>query len=219
MISAAFGGERLMIVVIEGISAAGKTTYARQFGEGSFVPEIPVKDDLPDPNASLDDHAWFWAEHNVRKFQMALEIEREHGIAICDTDPMKIHYSWCMERAGFHWPDKFAHAQIFVREAIAGARLGFADLYLVKQIEPSLARTQKMGDQTRRRGNFEQHLALQPHLIDWFTAMSEVLPGRIRWKLPEKEALLEEAQSKAPEEDPRRFDVSIFDALLKALPQ
>ncbi|MEP1422891.1 MAG: hypothetical protein ABJK59_14075 [Erythrobacter sp.] len=150
---------------------------------------------------------------------MALEIEREHGVAVCDTDPMKIHFSWCMERAGFHWPDKFAHAQGFVRDAIAKGRLGFADLYLVKRIEPSVARAQKEGDATRRRGNFEQHLALQPHLIAWFTVMSDVLPGKVRWEFPEREALLAELKSKTPEEAPRRFDVSIFDALLKGLPQ
>jgi hypothetical protein len=208
-----------VIVVLEGISAAGKTTFARQFGEGRFVPEIPVKGTLPDKNADLDVHAQFWAEHNVRKFQMALEIEREHGFAVCDTDPMKIHYSWCMERAGFHWPDKFAHSQVFVRGAIDAGRLGFADLYLVKRIEPAVARAQKDGDPTRRRGNFDQHLALQPHLMDWFMTMSEVLPGRVRWAFPEKDALLTELKEKAPEEDPRRFDVSVFDALIERLPK
>lgn len=207
-----------MIIVVEGISAAGKTTYARQFGDGRWVPEIPVKGELPGADASLDDHAHFWAEHNVRKFQMALAIEREHGIVICDTDPMKIHFSWCMERAGFHWPDKFAHARGFVREAISQGRLGFADLYLVKQIEPEVARAQKEGDPTRRRGNFEQHLALQPHLIAWFTAMSDLLPGRVRWGFPDRDELLAEIKSKAPEENPRRFDVSLFDALIERLP-
>ncbi len=207
-----------MIVVLEGISAAGKTTYARQFGDGRWVPEIPVKGRLPSADASLDEHAHFWAEHNVRKFQAAVEIEREHGFAICDTDPMKIHYSWCMEHAGFHWPDKFANARVFVRKAIADGRLGFADLYLVKRIEPSVARAQKEGDPTRRRGNFEQHLALQPHLIAWFTALSEILPGRICWKFPDADKLLTEAKDKAPEDSPRRFDVEVFDALIERLP-
>lgn len=208
-----------MIVVLEGISAAGKTTYARQFGDGRWVPEIPVKGGLPSADASLDEHADFWAEHNVRKFQMALAIEREHGFAICDTDPMKIHYSWCMERAGFEWPDKFAHACRFVRRAIEERRLGFADLYLVKRIDPAVARAQKDGDQSRRRGNFEQHLALQPHLVAWFTAVSEQLPGRVRWEFPRRDALLGELTSKASEDNPWRFDGSVFDALIEPLPR
>ncbi|WP_298464315.1 hypothetical protein [uncultured Erythrobacter sp.] len=207
-----------MIIVAEGISAAGKTTFARQFGDGRWVPEIPVKGDRPGADASLDAHAHFWAEHNVRKFQMALAIEREHGFAICDTDPMKIHYSWCMERAGFAWLDKFAHARLFVRKAIEERRLGFADLYLVKRIDPILARAQKEGDATRRRGNFEQHLALQPHLIEWFSAVSDVLSDCVRWEFPDRDNLLAEIKSKAPEENPRRFDVSVFDALIERLP-
>lgn len=207
-----------MIIVAEGISAAGKTTFARQFGDGRWVPEIPVKGDRPGADASLDDHAHFWAEHNVRKFQRALDIEREHGFAICDTDPMKIHYSWCMERAGFAWPDKFAHAQVFVRKAIEERRLGFADLYLVNQIDPDVARAQKENDATRRRGNFDQHLALQPHLIEWFSAMSDVLPNRVRWVFPDRDVLLSEIKNKTPEANLRRFDVSVFDALVERLP-
>ncbi len=207
-----------MIIMAEGISAAGKTTYARQFGDGYWVPEIPVKGELPGADASLDEHADFWAEHNVRKFQMALEVERKHGFVICDTDPMKIHFAWCMERAGFDWPDKFSHAQSFVRKAIAAGRLGFADLYLVKKIEPHVARAQKEGDATRRRGNFDQHLALQPHLIAWFETMERIFPGRVRWSFPEHEELLLDIQSKTPEANPRRFDVSAFDALIEHLP-
>ena len=207
-----------MIIVAEGISAAGKTTFARQFGDGHWVPEIPVKGTLPSVDAPLDEHAHFWVEHNVRKFQMALAIEREHGFVICDTDPMKIHYSWCMERAGFHWPDKFDRARVFVRKAIAAQRLGFADLYLVKKIEPDVARAQKEGDHTRRRGNFDQHLALQPHLIRWFETMEQIFPGRVRWQFPNHSALLSEVQNKTPEENPRRFDISAFDALVERLP-
>jgi len=207
-----------MIIVIEGISAAGKTTFARQFGEGVWLPEMPVKSQRPDAGAPATEHAKFWADHNANRFKMALEIEAKHGFAICDTDPMKIHYSWCMERAGFKWPDAFATAAIEVRQRIESKQLGFADLYLVKRIEPEVARAQKDGDPARKRGNFEQHLALQPHLLTWFEALCSALPGRVSFAFPEKDSLLETIKSKAPEDDPRRFDVSVFDALVEALP-
>ncbi len=207
-----------MIIVAEGISAAGKTTFARQFGDGRWLPEIEAKAQRPDADAPLIDHARFWAGHNSRRFQLAMEIEAKHGFVICDTDPMKVHFSWCMERAGFHWPDKFEIAVPVVREAIAERRLGFADLYLVKQIDPDTARAQKEGDLTRRRGNFEQHLALQPHLIDWFGALSGPLSGHVRWGFPEVSNMLDEIKTKAPEASPRRFDVSVFDELLRRLP-
>ena len=148
-----------MIIVIEGISAAGKTTFAHQFGDGRWLPEMPVKAQRPDADAPAPDHARFWADHNAARFQLALEIEAKHGFAVCDTDPMKIHYSWCMERAGFDWPDAFATASLEVRKRIESKQLGFADLYFVKQFEPEQARAQKESDTSRRRGNFDQHLA------------------------------------------------------------
>ena len=207
-----------MIIVVEGISAAGKTTYARQFGAQHCLPELPVKHARPEPGAPLEVHAEFWAEHNARRFEMALEIERQKGFVVCDTDPLKLHYAWCMERAGFEWPDKFDVARKSVRQKIAERRLGFADLYLFKRIEPEIARAQKEGDLTRRRGNFEQHLALQPHLVSWFEALSGALKDRVHWGFPVPEEVLSKAQSKTPEENPRRFDVSVFDDLLDRLP-
>lgn len=207
-----------MIIVVEGISASGKTTYCRQFGEHVWLPEMPVKAERPPPDAPPEAHAAFWAAHNAARFRAAQEIEREHGYVVCDTDPLKLHYSWCMERAGFDWPDRFAMAQDAARREIAAGNLGFADLYLVKKIEPDAARAQKEADVTRRRGNFEQHLALQPHLLAWFEAMAKVLPGQVEFALPEPEALIARVQNKTPEDSPRRFDVSMFDALVAELP-
>ncbi|RGP39931.1 hypothetical protein BPTFM16_00207 [Altererythrobacter insulae] len=207
-----------MIIVVEGISAAGKTTYASQFGGQHCLPEIPVKQARPESGAPLEVHAEFWAEHNARRFEMAVEIERQNGFVVCDTDPLKLHYAWCMERAGFEWPDKFDVARKCVRQKIAERRLGFADLYLIKLIEPDIARAQKEGDKTRSRSNFEQHLHLQPHLVSWFEALSGALPHRVHWSFQAPDQLLSQAKTKTPEENPRRFDVSVFDELLDRLP-
>ena len=88
-----------------------------------------------------------------------------------------------------------------------------------QRIDPEVARAQKEGDVTRRRRNFDMHLALQPHLMDWFTALSEVLPGRVQFDWPDRDEFLAEPKNKAPEENPRRFDVSVFDALIERLPR
>lgn len=207
-----------MIIVIEGISAAGKSTYSRWFGEQHWVPEFEEQGTPPGRDDPPSAHAEFWIEHNARRFAAALATEREHGFAICDTEPFKSHFDWCMARAGFKSFDVFDHAMPMARKAIAEGRLGFGDLYLVKEIASDIARAQKEGDPTRSRSNFDMHLALQPHLIAWFRALSEALPGQVRFAWPDQQALLHEIQNKTPEENPRRFDVSVLDALLERLP-
>lgn len=208
-----------MIIVVEGISAAGKTTYAKWFAQDHRVPEFEAQGRAPTTRDPAEQHAKFWAEHNARRFNAALAAERDHGFAICDTEPLKTHFTWCMARAGFTNFEEFDAAVPLVRQAIADRRLGFADRYLVKHIEPDVARAQKEGDVTRSRRRFDMHLALQSHLIEWFEALAEVLPGRVEFAWPEQAALLTDIQSKTPEANPRRFDVSAFDALIERLPR
>ena len=96
-----------MIVVVEGISAAGKTTYARSLGEATWVPEFEEQGTPPGPECPAQERAAYWIAHNERRFARALEVEAEHGYAICDTDPFKSHYDWSMARAGFASIDIF----------------------------------------------------------------------------------------------------------------
>ena len=208
-----------MIVVVEGISAAGKTTYARALGEAVWVPEFEEQGTPPAPDGPAKERAAYWIAHNERRFARALEVEAEHGYAICDTDPFKSHYDWSMARAGFASIDIFEAAMPMARASLASGRLGFADLYMVKQIAPKVARRQKEGDQTRTRRRFDMHLALQPHLMAWFKALAQVLPGQVEVGFRDQDAVLAELKSKAPEASPRRFDVSALNALLERLPQ
>lgn len=207
-----------MIVVIEGVSAAGKTTYARSLGEATWVPEFEAVGLPPGPDSSAEARAAYWIAHNERRFARALEVEAKHGYAICDTEPFKSHFDWSMARAGFAEMDIFKAAKPLARESFAAGRLGFADLYLVKWIAPEVARAQKEGDATRARRNFDMHLALQPYLMRWFEALAEVLPGQVEFGLREKDAILRTVKNKAPEASHRRFDVSLLDALFARLP-
>ena len=208
-----------MIVVVEGISAAGKSTYARSLGELTWVPEFETQGDPPGLEVSAEERAAYWIAHNERRFGRALEVEAKHGFAICDTDPFKSHFDWSMARAGFTTIDVFEAAIPMARASFANGRLGFADLYLVKRIEPEIARRQKEGDATRSRRRFDMHLALQPHLMDWFEALSALLPGQVEFALRDKDALLAELKRKTPEASPRRFDISVLDALVARLPR
>ena len=207
-----------MIIVVEGISAAGKTTFTRRVAADLCIPEFETDGSPPPPDAPVEEHAQFWVEHNARRFQAALEMEARRGVALCDTEPLKSHFDWCRARAGFTSMDLFDHSVPLLRKAINDGRLGFADRYLVKRIAPEVARAQKEGDATRTRRNFEMHLALQPHLIDWFTALSKALPGQVVFGWPEPEELAQALDAETPEASPRRFDVSVLDALLAELP-
>jgi hypothetical protein len=207
-----------MIVVVEGISAAGKTTFCRRFGR-RWVPEFPAQGQVPGLSDPAGVHAAYWVEHNVRRFQAALEVEAEHGFAICDTEPWKSHFDWSMARAGFKTMEVFDAAIPIARKAISEQRLGFGGRYYVKRIPPLVARAQKEADSTRSRRNFEMHLALQPHLLDWFNALSDVLPGRVSFSFPKYETLLAELTNhQARDSESRRFEVSVLDALLERLP-
>jgi len=76
-----------------------------------------------------------------------------------------------------------------------------------------------LGDTTRSWLNFDMRLALQPYLMYWSEVLSWAPPGWEEFASRDKGALLEEAQSKTPEEDPRRFDISVLDALIERLPK
>lgn len=207
-----------MIIVLEGISAAGKTTYASQFGAQYVVPEFPEQQPVPDHSEPTSVHARYWIEHNFRRFEAALQIEARYGFAICDTDPFKSHFDWCRARAGFSTMDLFEHAMPIAEGAIAERRLGFADRYYIKRIAPEVAKAQKEGDLTRSRDRFDMHLALQPHLMAWFEALDAVLPGRVEFAFATPNDLRVKFKEKAPDEDPRRFDVSVLTELLERLP-
>jgi len=206
-----------MIIVIEGISAAGKSTYARSLGAATWVPEFAEQGVPPGPESPAEDRAAYWIAHNERRFARALEVEGQHGFAICDTDPFKSHYDWCMARAGFASMDIFEAAMPMARASFAAGRLGFADLYMVKRIAPEVARRQKEGDKTRARTRFDQHVALQPHLMEWYEALAEVLPGQVEFAFRDRDALLREPKTGVIGRNPRRFDLAALDKLFQEL--
>jgi hypothetical protein len=86
-----------MIVAIEGPSAVGKTTWCRTHAP-KFVKEAPPDLDAPDLFADPIDVANFWARFNSGLWQSALRIERQEGIAVCDSDPFHLYFSFLYGR-------------------------------------------------------------------------------------------------------------------------
>jgi hypothetical protein len=107
-------------------------------------------------------------EQGERRWQAARAIERLRGVAVCDTDPIKLHYIWSLWQIGVAAERVWQTEHDATRSAIADGRIGFADAYFVKPIDPQRARRQWDADQTRSRRNFELHVKLLEPLMTWY---------------------------------------------------
>src|SRR5580658_8942570 len=116
-----------MIVVVEGPSAAGKTTWARRVAAEYVIPE---DSDLHPPAGDADKIAGFWVAANIVRWGSAVRMESENGLAVADTDPMKLHYDFCMARIGLR-PMEFVAADARAhRDAMKRQEIGIADVVL-----------------------------------------------------------------------------------------
>jgi hypothetical protein len=199
-----------MIVVVEGISAAGKTRWCRRHAPGHIVREARPGPDVPDRAAEPEQAAAFWIEQNMRRWQLAVEMEARTGLAVCDSDPLKLHYSYGLWRIGVLAEKHWRLERELTRRAVSAGRLGLADLYLVKRIDAEQARRQRDADPNRSRRHFDLHVRLGPPLEAWYRAVETVLPGRVRWILPD------DGVPAAPQR-PREDDTRLFEALLERL--
>ena len=198
-----------MIVVVEGPSAAGKTTWVAAHGGGASVvlEELPAVEVTDDPRGA----ARFWAEHGASRWARALEVERRTGLAVCDTDPLKLHYAWSTWQIGAATARDFDLGVTAYREAVADRRLGFADRYLVSIPDVGVLDARRQADPARRRRNFDVHRRLGEPLRQWYAALEAVRPGSVRWGF-EPDALVADSSRGRD-----RYRISDFDALVDRL--
>lgn len=200
-----------MILVVEGISACGKTTWSAKHGGRHVVAENGRFEGEPDRLQDPLGAAAFWAERNVDRWQAALAMEETSSWALCDSDPLKLHYIWSLWQIGEASEQDWLLDLAATRETIAQERIGFADGYIVGRIDPALARQRAQADSTRRRGKFELHVRLQTALLTWYSALDKALPGRVRFDFP--------AGIPAVENLDRRYALSAFDQMIASLPR
>ncbi|WP_202968435.1 hypothetical protein [Pseudonocardia sp. HH130629-09] len=131
---------------------------------------------------------------------------------LCDSDPLKLHYSWCLARIGAAPWSRFEHELHGVRTAFATGRLGMADLVLISIPPLEVLRQQKDGDPTRRRRTFDLHARLAGPLREWYSALAEVDPDRVVWSFPAT-GVPTSVSARA-----RRSDTDVLDRLLTNLP-
>ncbi len=131
-------------------------------------------------------------------------MEHAKGLAVCDTDPLKLHFSWALWQVG-EAPEAEWLAQLaFTREAIRNRRLGFADRYLFKRIDPLVAQHQRDRDAARPLPNFGLHLRLHNSLTRWYETIAKVMPERLSWELPQTLPPIETTAN------PHRYDLALF---------
>lgn len=200
-----------MILVVEGISASGKTTWCSIHGGRHVVAENGRFENEPDRATDPVAAAAFWAERNVDRWQAALAMENTSAWALCDSDPLKLHYIWTLWQIGEASEDDWRLELDATRNTIAQGRIGFADRYIVARIDPDLARARAKADTSRRRGKFELHVRLQDALLSWYSAMELVLPGRVQFGFP--------AELPAVANPGERYSLAAFDQMIAALPK
>jgi hypothetical protein len=177
------------------------------------VPEyVPSGEDMPGPAPA--EQAAFWCEVNTRRWLQAEHQERGSGLAVCDDDPLKLHYAWSLARIGElswqHW-----QAEIDVhRRAVADGKLGFADLILVSTPTEEELRRRRDADPVRRRRNFDLHVRLIEPLRQWYQAVERVGAAQVLWGLPTAGL-----PAKLPPPKDNRCDIDVYDAVLAALPR
>lgn len=171
-----------MIIVVEGASGAGKTTWCRTHGGANALLEsLPDHTTVPtDPHAA----ARFWVERNVARWQEVLAREARDGLVVVDTDPFKLHFVWTLFKAGQVSEVEWTTQRDVARDAFVAGRYALADVFLVSDIDDATLRARRAADTSRSRSNFERHVRLRDALLRWYSAVDRLEPGRVVFGLP-----------------------------------
>ncbi len=203
-----------MIIAVEGPSAVGKTTWCRTFFPHVLVEPASEKLRTPDLYDDPSDVARFWVDFNTDLWQKAVRIEKREGLAVCDTDPLHLYFSWSLWKAGAIAKDLFdAEVQLY-RGAIRAKGMGFADVVLWREAPVEELRRRARLDSTRRRRRHRLYLSLIPWMRAWFDARARTFPETVR---PWPEPIRVEDFRNTPASTSQRCDVEAFDAMVLEL--
>jgi len=171
-----------VIVVVEGPSGAGKTTWCRTHGgANALIEALPDHATVPtEPEAA----ARFWVERNVARWQEVLAREARDGLVVVDTDPFKLHFVWTLFRTGQVSEVEWTSQRDAARDAFASGRYALADVFLVSDVDDATLRARRDADPSRTRRNFERHVLLRDSLLRWYSAIDRLEPGRVVFGLP-----------------------------------
>lgn len=175
--------------------------------------EYAPTDREPD-GADEDQQAFYWVQVNSARWQRALELEANNRVVLCDSDPLKLHYSWCLARVGAAPWSRFQLELRYVREAFASCHLGFSDAMFVSIPSFDVLRDHRAADITRRRRSFDVHARLSEPLREWYSAVERADPGRVLWSWP-----VTGVPMNLEERTTQRCDLALLDRVIENLPE
>lgn len=202
-----------MLVVVEGVSASGKSSWCKRNYPLQTIGEPPPAREAEEALAPHERQA-YWAERGCTRWNAGVGLEQTSGLAVFDTDPFKLHYTWSLLRLGLLDVEEWLTAVDVCRAAFADGRLGLADLVLVADAPPEELSRRREADKTlgRERRRFDLHMRMREPLREWYGALARLDPRRVCWSLPPDGSL--------PEVEPRdqRSGLPLFEAVRRGLP-
>jgi hypothetical protein len=191
-----------VIVVVEGPSAAGKTTWCSQHA-GQWLPEPggrwPMEEVL---------------RYHLDRWHRAVDADANGEVIVLDGDPFKLYYSWASWRIGQTPEEAWREAVDKTRLNFVAGDLGLADLVLYSDPGEDELRRRKEADRTRTRRNFDLHTAMRPHCRAWYEAVAALDARRVVWHHP-SDGLPEDLLAVGPR--PARSGTDLFDRVLAGL--
>jgi thymidylate kinase len=191
-----------VIVVVEGPSAAGKTTWC----------ERHARNWLPEPGRWPMDRI---IAYQVDRWRRAVAADARGGIVVLDGDPFKLYYPWAAWRGGESTASQWDAAVDAARERFVAGDHGLADLVLYADPGEDELRRRKGADHTRSRRNFERHTRMRDDFRRWYESLDRLDPDRVVWRHP-SDGLTDELLAVGRRAS--RSDPGLFDRLLAGLP-
>ena len=187
-----------MIIVVEGPSAAGKTTWCTQ-----HAPRW-----LPEPGRwSLDEVL----RYQRQRWRDAVEADASGEVIVLDGDPFKLYYSWAQRKLGIATEEEWLAEVSRTRQQFSEGSYGISDLVLFADPGADELARRREADTTRRRRNFALHTAMRPYFRTWYEAVACLDPSRVIWHHPTT-GLSEPTLNLGSRRD--RSNVDLFDELL-----
>lgn len=213
-----------MIIVVEGLSAVGKTTLLRSMPPAQVVVEAGVEIHQEDgqllPPAPGQETPQFWVNRQMQRWRRLLDIERQYGRAYADTDPIKLHYAFGLALIGARARDAFDAECEVIREAMTAGQLGFADHIVLLSAPPEVLAARKAADATKPRHNFALHARLGPSLAAYYASLERLRPNTVHHIEVDEYTQTEDASAAIQRLDatrPGRYDVEVLRQFKHAL--